>query len=63
MAPHIPRFSHLGALLTFAALASVALGCLARRTTAGRVKHAAWSFFLFIAIGIGIAWLMYPLSR
>ncbi len=50
-------------MLLFALLASMALACLARRTTAGRIRYAAMSFVLFIAIGVGIAWLMYPFSR
>jgi len=57
------RFSHFPALLTFAALVSLALACLTQRTTAGRVKHALWSFALFVMIGVGIAWLMYPFSK
>jgi hypothetical protein len=61
MAAVIVRPSHFSALLLFAFFASVALGLL-QRTTAGRIRHAAWSFFLFLAIGIGIAWLMYPFS-
>jgi hypothetical protein len=59
----IAEMSHFAAMLLFALLASMALACLARRTTAGRIRYAAMSFVLFIAIGVGIAWLMYPFSR
>jgi hypothetical protein len=55
--------SHFSAMLLFALLVSVALGCLVRRTTAGRIRYAIWSFALFILIGVGFAWLMYPFSR
>jgi hypothetical protein len=55
--------SHFSALLIFALLVSMAIACIGERTPAERIKYAAWSFFLFIAIGVGIAWLMYPLSR
>ena len=41
----------------------MALACLTQRTTAERVKHALWSFTLFVKIGVGIAWLMYPFSK
>ena len=55
--------SHFRAMISFALLVSVALGCLTRRTAAERIKYVAWSFVLFVAIGVGAAWLMYPFSR
>jgi hypothetical protein len=54
---------HFPALLIFALMASLALACVTHRTTAERIKYAAWSFFLFVAIAVGIAWAMYPFSR
>jgi len=54
---------HLSALLIFALMASLALACVTQRTATERVRYAAWSFFLFVAIAVGIAWAMYPLSR
>ena len=50
-------------MLLFALLASVALAALGKRTTRERMRYAAWTFFLFVAIGVAIAWLMYPFSR
>jgi len=47
----------------FALLVSVAFACVGRHTLATRIKYALLSLFLFLAIGLGIAWLMYPLSR
>ncbi|MGH9713341.1 MAG: hypothetical protein ACRD5M_08585 [Candidatus Acidiferrales bacterium] len=55
--------NHFQALLIFAVLASVALASLTQRTAAERVKYAAWSLFLFVAIAVGIAWVMYPFSK
>jgi hypothetical protein len=55
--------THFWAMLSFAALVSTALACLTRRTTVERVKYGVWSFCLFILIGVGVAWLMYPFSR
>ena len=55
--------SHFFSMVIFALLISLALACLGRRTMAARVKYALWSFALFIAIGVGVAWLMYPFSR
>jgi len=54
---------HFPALALFALFVSVALACISRRSTLGRIKYALWSFLLFIVIGVGIAWLMYPFSR
>lgn len=50
-------------MLVFALLVSVAFACAGRHTLATRIKYALWSFLLFLGIGLGIAWLMYPLSR
>jgi len=50
-------------MILFALFVSMALGCLTRRTKLERIKYAAWSFILFLLIGIGAAWLMYPFSR
>jgi hypothetical protein len=50
-------------LLIFALMASLALACVTQRTTTERIKYALGSFFLFVAIAVGIAWAMYPISR
>jgi hypothetical protein len=55
--------SHLATMLVFAVLASMALACLTQRSTSGRIRYAVVSFVLFVLIGVGIAWLMYPFSR
>jgi hypothetical protein len=57
------RLNHLGAMLLFALLVSLALACLSQRTRAGGVKYVLWSFALFVLVGFGVAWLMYPISR
>jgi hypothetical protein len=55
--------THLQALLLFAAVISVAFGFLGRRQPKDRFKYILWSFFLFLLVGIGIGWIMYPFSR
>lgn len=50
-------------MLLFAALVSVALASLGRRTTRQRLRYALWTLAAFLAVAIGLAWLMYPLSR
>jgi hypothetical protein len=55
--------SHFQAFLIFAAVVSVAFGFLGRRQPKDRVRYILWSFFLFLVVGIGIGWLMFPFSR
>jgi hypothetical protein len=57
------RLGHFGALLLFALLVSLVLACLTQRTSSGGIKYALWSFALFVLIGVGVAWLMYLISR
>jgi hypothetical protein len=57
------HLSHFSAMVIFALFVSMAFACLARKTWAARIKYALWSLVLFLAIGIGVAWLMYPLSH
>ncbi len=55
--------THIQAFLLFAAIISVAFGFLGRRRPNDRVRYILWSFFLFLVVGVGIAWAMYPFSR
>ncbi len=55
--------NHFWAMVLFAALVSVALASLGHRTIRVRVRYALWTLALFLIVAIGIAWLMYPLSR
>ncbi|MGA7915702.1 MAG: hypothetical protein WCA00_10745 [Candidatus Acidiferrales bacterium] len=57
------RLSHFGAMLLFALLVSMALACLTQRTATGWIKYTLWSLTLFVVISVGVAWLMYPISR
>ena len=50
-------------MLLFALAISVAFGFLSRRPPVDRVKYILWSLFLFLLIGVGIGWAMYPFSR
>jgi hypothetical protein len=63
MIGHVAGLSHFAAMLLYAALVAGALACLTPRAPAERVRYAAITFSLFIIVGVGIAWLMYPLSR
>lgn len=57
------HLSHLQVMLLFAAAISAAFGVLSRRHPKDRLKSALWSFVLFLIVGIGIAWLIYPFSH
>jgi hypothetical protein len=57
------KLSHLQAMLFFSLVISIAFGFLSRRRPIDRVKYIAWSLFLFLLIGVGIGWAMYPFSR
>jgi NhaP-type Na+/H+ or K+/H+ antiporter len=57
------NLSHLQAMLLFSLAISIAFGFLSRRQPMERVKYIAWSLFLFLLIGVGIGWAMYPFSR
>jgi hypothetical protein len=50
-------------MLLFALLVSLVLACLTQRSSSDGVKYAVWSFALFVLVGVGVAWLMYPISR
>jgi len=55
--------THMQAFLLFAAIISIAFGFLGRRNPKDRVRYILWTFVLFLLIGIGIGWAMYPFSR
>jgi hypothetical protein len=63
MLVHEFRLSHFQAMVIFALVISVAFGFLSRRGTYQRVRYTLWSFILFLVIGVGIAWAMYPFSH
>ena len=57
------KISHLQAMVIFALVISVSFGFLARRRPVDRIKYILWSLFLFLLVGVGIGWAMYPFSR
>lgn len=57
------NLTHLQTFLLFAAIISIAFGFLGRRQPRERIKYILWTFFLFLLVGIGIAWAMFPFSR
>ena len=57
------HLSHFQAMLLFALTISIAFGFLSRRPALERIKYILWSLLLFLLIGVGIGWAMYPFSR
>jgi cytochrome bd-type quinol oxidase subunit 2 len=57
------HLSHFQAMVLFALLVSIVFGFLSRRRTSERVMYILWSLILFLLIGVGIGWAMYPFSR
>ena len=57
------QLTHFQAFLLFSVVISIAFGFLGRRRPKDRVKYILWSLLLFLVVGIGIAWAMFPFSR
>ena len=57
------KLNHMESMVLFAVVISIAFGFLGRRRPADRVKYIIWSLFLFLLIGVGIGWAMYPFSK
>jgi len=57
------KLTHLQALVIFALVISVSFGFLGRRQPKERVKYIFWTLLLFLLVGVGIGWAMYPFSR
>ncbi|HKW56706.1 MAG TPA: hypothetical protein VJN42_05050 [Candidatus Acidoferrum sp.] len=57
------HLTHFQSMTLFALLISIAFGFLSRRRTKDRIRYIVWSLILFLLIGVGIGWAMYPFSR
>jgi len=55
--------NHFQTLMLFALAVSLAFAFLSKRTVREQIRYAVWSFLGFLAVAIGISWLMYPFSR
>jgi NhaP-type Na+/H+ or K+/H+ antiporter len=60
---HEFKLSDFQAMVLFALIISVAFGFLSRRGPYQRARYILWSFILFLIIGVGIGWAMYPFSH
>jgi len=55
--------NHFQAMVIFALTVSVAFAFLSKNKMGERLRYAVWAFLAFLAVAIGIGWLMYPFSR
>jgi hypothetical protein len=55
--------THFQALTFFALVVSVTFAFLSKRGISERVKYTLWALLAFLAVAIGIGWLMYPFSQ
>jgi hypothetical protein len=55
--------SHFQTLMLFALAVSVAFAFLSKRRLGEQMRYTVWAFMGFLAVAIGIGWLMYPFSR
>jgi hypothetical protein len=54
------RFSHLLALVIFAALVSTVFATLLREDARGRLRFGLLAFAAFVLSAVVVGWLMYP---
>jgi hypothetical protein len=55
--------THFQALALFSLAVSLTFAFLSKRGAVERAKYFAWAFLAFLAVAIGIGWLMYPFSQ
>lgn len=57
------ELSHTQAMVLFAFFTSLVFTFLSRQGWREQLKYFVWTFFLFVAIGVGLGWLMFPFPR
>lgn len=57
------EMTHFEAMTIFALVTSLVFTYLTKYGLRDRLKYFLWTFFLFMAIAIGLGWLMYPFPR
>jgi hypothetical protein len=55
--------SHFEAMTLFAVIVSLTFAFLSKQTGVERAKYFALAFLAFMAVAVGIGWLMLPFSR
>ncbi len=57
------QLSHLQSMALFAFLVSLVFTFLTKQDWKERARYFLVSFLTFMAVGIGLGWLMYPFPR
>jgi hypothetical protein len=55
--------NHFQIMLIFALAVSLSFALLSKQQARERALYFVWAFLGFMAVAIGIGWLMYPFSR
>jgi hypothetical protein len=55
--------NHFEIMTIFAVAVSVVFAFLSKQATGERVRYFVMALVAFLAVAIGIGWLMYPFSR
>lgn len=57
------ELSHFQAMTLFAFFTSVVFAFLSKNAWRERTRYFLYSFFLFMVVGMGLGWLMFPFPR
>lgn len=57
------ELTHFQAMTLFSFFTSLVFTFLAKHDLRERTKYFAWSFALFMLVGLGLGWLMYPFPQ
>jgi hypothetical protein len=57
------NITHFQAMILFALAVSLAFAFLSKHEMRDRLRYAVWALVAFLAVAVGIGWLMYPFSR
>jgi cytochrome bd-type quinol oxidase subunit 2 len=57
------ELSHFQAMTLFSFFTSLVFAFLTKQDNRERARYFLWSFALFMLVGLGLGWLMYPFPR
>lgn len=57
------ELTHFQAMTLFALFTSLVFTFLTKKSWRERAKYFLWTFLLFMLVGVGLGWLMYPFPR